>query len=66
MWETFSRIYMKLWLEGSVADLDQNPHGSAFNLPPGSGSGFGMQIRIWLQNADPDIATFNTKSRNLL
>jgi hypothetical protein len=28
--------------------------GLAFNLPPGSGSAFGLWIRIRLQNAHPD------------
>jgi hypothetical protein len=37
----------------SVSDPDQNPVGSAFNLSldPGSGSVFGIRIRI----PDPDV-----------
>jgi hypothetical protein len=29
-----------------VSVADPEPHGSAFNLPSGSESGFGMRIRI--------------------
>jgi hypothetical protein len=36
----------------SVSDPD--PLGSAFNWSPGSGSAFGMRIRICIRNADPD------------
>jgi hypothetical protein len=52
MGEKVSGIYIKLWLEGSVADLDQNPHGSALIRIQ-----FAPWIWIWLLNADPDLAS---------
>jgi hypothetical protein len=43
----FSDFKKNLPLKSSVSDPD--PHGSAFNWSPGSGSVFGMRIRIRIQ-----------------
>jgi hypothetical protein len=43
-----------------ISVADPNPHGSAFNLPPGSESGFGMRIQFRIQ-----LLYISAKSRNL-